>query len=180
MTPVLVGGGTARADDPSLTVRGLGVTRQPVRVVMSKGLDLPLSGVLARTAGEIPVWILHGPTAQPEIVDVWKGLGARLVEVPVRGGQLDPVAALEALGAEGLTRVFCEGGGALAGALLSADLVDRAALFTAGLAIGADGLPALGQMGLTRLSVAPRFALERVETVGGDTLSHWTRINRDV
>ena len=47
---VMVGGGTARADDPSLNVRDLGVTRQPVRIVLSRRLDLPLMGQLARTA----------------------------------------------------------------------------------------------------------------------------------
>ena len=41
---VMVGGGTARADDPSLTVRDLGVEHQPVRVVISRHLDLPLMG----------------------------------------------------------------------------------------------------------------------------------------
>ncbi|TMV78731.1 bifunctional diaminohydroxyphosphoribosylaminopyrimidine deaminase/5-amino-6-(5-phosphoribosylamino)uracil reductase RibD, partial [Thioclava sp. BHET1] len=58
---VLVGGGTARADDPALTVRGFGDVRQPVRVVAARRLDLPLDGQLARTAGAVPVWLLHDP-----------------------------------------------------------------------------------------------------------------------
>ncbi|WP_417250057.1 bifunctional diaminohydroxyphosphoribosylaminopyrimidine deaminase/5-amino-6-(5-phosphoribosylamino)uracil reductase RibD [Celeribacter sp.] len=175
---VLVGGGTARADDPSLTVRGLGITRQPVRVVMSRALDLPLTGKLAMTAGEVPLWVLHGPGAPRELVEAWTGIGARLFEVPVTQGRIDPSAALETLGTAGLTRVFCEGGGALAGALLKADLVDRAALFSAGVAIGADGLPSLGAMGLVHLSQAPRFALSSVEKIGADVLSLWTRAPR--
>ena len=60
---VMVGAGTARADDPSLTVRDLGVDHQPVRVVISRHLDLPLMSQLARTAKETPVWLCYGPGA---------------------------------------------------------------------------------------------------------------------
>ena len=75
---VMVGAGTARADDPSLTVRDLGIDRQPVRVVVSRHLDLPLMGKLARTAGEVPLWICHGAGADAERIRAWEGLGARL------------------------------------------------------------------------------------------------------
>lgn len=47
---VMVGAGTARTDDPSLTVRDMGIERQPVRVVVSRHLDLPFMGKLARSA----------------------------------------------------------------------------------------------------------------------------------
>lgn len=82
---------------------------------------------------------------------------------------------LHALGREGLTRVFCEGGGALAASLLTGDLVDELVIFSAGMAIGAEGLPAIGAMGLARLGEAPRF--ERVETraVGADLVHRWRR-----
>ncbi|ATG49566.1 riboflavin biosynthesis protein RibD [Celeribacter ethanolicus] len=173
---VLVGGGTARADDPTLTIRGLGVDHQPVRLVMSRRLDLPLDSHLARTAGEVPVWLLHGPEAAPELISAWQGLGAELIEVPVTQGQLDAEAALQALGARGLTRVFCEGGGALAASLLSAGLADHVALFTAGLGIGAEGRPGLGALGLDRLAEAPRYQLEKLEQIGPDALSLWARI----
>ncbi|WP_434288026.1 bifunctional diaminohydroxyphosphoribosylaminopyrimidine deaminase/5-amino-6-(5-phosphoribosylamino)uracil reductase RibD [Celeribacter sp. SCSIO 80788] len=173
---VLVGGGTARADDPTLTIRGLGVDHQPVRLVMSRRLDLPVDSHLARTAGEVPVWLLHGPEAAPELISTWQGLGAELIEVPVAQGQLDAGAALQALGARGLTRVFCEGGGALAASLLSAGLADHVALFTAGLGIGAEGRPGLGALGLDRLAEAPRYHLEKLEQIGPDALSLWTRL----
>ena len=172
---VLVGAGTARADDPSLTVRGLGIDRQPVRVVMSRQLDLPLTGQLARTATEIPVWLVHGPSVDTQLKRAWSDLGATLFEAPVIAGQLDPAAALQALGAAGLTRVFCEGGGALAASLLRADLADHVALFTAGLGIGADGLSGLGDMGLQHLAQAQRFRVARTEILGPDALTTWVR-----
>ncbi|MEM5467767.1 bifunctional diaminohydroxyphosphoribosylaminopyrimidine deaminase/5-amino-6-(5-phosphoribosylamino)uracil reductase RibD [Celeribacter marinus] len=172
---VLVGGGTARADDPTLNVRDLGVARQPVRVVLSRRLDIPLTGKLAQTAHETPVWLVHGPDAPRDLIAAWTGLGARLFEVAVVGGKLDARAALSALGAAGLTRVFCEGGGALAASLLAADLVDHVALFTAGLAIGAEGKSGIGALGLDHLAMARRYEISHVEQVGVDALTHWTR-----
>ncbi len=171
---VLVGAGTARADDPSLTVRGLGITRQPVRVVLSRRLDLPVNSQLARTAGEIPVWLCHGPDVDSDVCHVWESFGARLLEVPVGPDrQLDTVAALQVLGSAGLTRVLCEGGGSLAASLLSCGAVDRLAVFSAGLALGAEGTPAIGALGLERLANAQRFRLEMSRNVGSDAMNCW-------
>nr|WP_188528763.1 bifunctional diaminohydroxyphosphoribosylaminopyrimidine deaminase/5-amino-6-(5-phosphoribosylamino)uracil reductase RibD [Sinisalibacter lacisalsi] len=172
---VMVGAGTVRTDDPGLTVRGLGARRQPVRVVLSRGLDLPLDGQLARTAREVPLWILHGSRAAPERIAAWQETGARLFAVPVSAGQLDIRAALAILGAQGLTRVFCEGGGSLAAALLSEGLVDEFAGFTAGLALGAEGRPSLAAMGIDRLGDAPRFALVETRAIGADVMHLWRR-----
>jgi diaminohydroxyphosphoribosylaminopyrimidine deaminase / 5-amino-6-(5-phosphoribosylamino)uracil reductase len=171
---VMVGGGTARADDPSLDVRDLGVAHQPVRVVWSRNLDLPLQGKLARTAGDIPLWIVHGEGADRDLVRAWDGLGARLFACALDGGRMiAPDVALRALGDGGLTRVFCEGGGALAASLLRAGLVDEIVVFGAGLAIGAEGRAMLGATGLQRLADAERFALVETRDVGGDVMSRW-------
>ncbi len=173
---VLVGGGTARADDPSLTVRGLGEVRQPVRVVCSSRLTLPSHGSLFDTANDVPVWLCHGPNPKAKNVKVWSDAGARLIEVPVvPGGQLDPHKMLESLAAAGLTRVFCEGGGTLAASLLQAQLVDNLVGFTAGMAIGAEGTPSIGAMGLEELSEASRFKLHDLRRVGADIMHHWVR-----
>ncbi|RKF17247.1 bifunctional diaminohydroxyphosphoribosylaminopyrimidine deaminase/5-amino-6-(5-phosphoribosylamino)uracil reductase RibD [Roseovarius spongiae] len=173
---VMVGAGTARADDPSLTVRGMGAAQQPVRVVVSRHLGIPLMSQLARSARETPVWLCHGTDADPALIEAWEGVGARLLPCAVTERQLDIGSVAQALGAAGLTRVFCEGGGALAASLLGAGLVDRLVGFTAGLAIGAEGLPGIGALGVARLDEAPRFALERVAPVGGDAMHVWRRV----
>ncbi len=168
---VMIGGGTARADDPALTVRGLGAVRQPVRVVLSAGLDLPPDGQLARTAREVPLWLVH---AQGDGAP-WQALGAETIAVPAKGRGVDVAAALAALGARGLTRVFCEGGGGLAASLLAVGLVDELVMFSAGRVIGADGLPAVAALGLARLAEAPMFELVESRAVGGDVLHRWRR-----
>ncbi len=173
---VLVGAGTARADDPSLTVRGLGVAQQPVRVVISRRLDLPVASVLGRGARDVPVWLIHGEDAPDTARAAWREAGARLLEVETgSGGQVDPAAAFAALGDAGLTRVFCEGGGALGASLLAADLVDELAVFNGGLILGAEGTPGIGALGIAALGEAPRWRLDRVERAGEDTLSRWRR-----
>lgn len=171
---VLVGAGTARADDPLLTVRGLGPVRQPVRVIAARRLDLP-HGRLAASLADAPLWLLHGPDAPPEPRAYWQGLGARLIEVAVAGGGLDPRALMAALGAEGLTRVFCEGGGGFAASLLRADVVDALIGFTSGLILGADGHAGVGSLGVQALVDAPRFRLSAAEVLGPDIAHRWTR-----
>jgi diaminohydroxyphosphoribosylaminopyrimidine deaminase/5-amino-6-(5-phosphoribosylamino)uracil reductase len=170
---VLVGGGTARADDPALTVRGIGAVRQPVRVVAARRVDLPAGGRMAAGEGAGQLWLMHGPV--PDAVHArWRGR-ARLFEVPEDAGRLDPRAMLQTLGNEGLTRVFCEGGGRLAASMLDAGLVDRLIGVTAGVALGADGRPSLGPLAGVTLADAPRFRLIAVREVGGDVLHEWER-----
>ena len=168
-----VGAGTVRADDPTLTVRGLGIDRQPVRVVVSRGMKIPADCQLARTARDVPVWLCHGATSD---ASGWTDQGAMSLPCTVSAGQVDPHAAMTALSNQGITRVFCEGGGMLAASLLSAGLVDRLVVFTAGMAMGAEGTPSLAAMGIDRLSHAPRFALEQVQSLGGDIMHHWRRV----
>ncbi len=172
---VMVGGGTARKDDPSLTVRDLGIAWQPARIVVSRRLDIPLSGALARSAGDVPVILCHGTDVDPALSRAWDDLGAKRLTCQSSAGQLDPGDVLRQLAQFGLTRVFCEGGSALAASLLEAELVDELVGFSAGLAVGAEGLPSIGALGLSNLSAAPRFELAECQRVGQDILPIWTR-----
>ena len=171
---VMIGGGTARADDPVLDIRDLGITRQPVRVVISRRLDLPTTGRLAQTAKSQPLWLCHGPEAVARR-DEWQALGTECLLCEVSGGQVSPASALAALADKGLTRVLCEGGGALAASLLREGLVDELIIHSAGLAIGAEGTPSLGAMGIDRLGAAPQFDLVEAKPLGADVQSIWRR-----
>ncbi|UWP93772.1 bifunctional diaminohydroxyphosphoribosylaminopyrimidine deaminase/5-amino-6-(5-phosphoribosylamino)uracil reductase RibD [Aliiroseovarius crassostreae] len=172
---VMVGGGTARDDDPGLTIRGLGVAHQPARIVLSRHLSLPEDSQLSRTAKEVPVILCHGAKAPPERIKFWQDCGATCLAVEEAEGALDPRSVLHSLAGQGLTRVFCEGGGALAASLLRADLVDELIGMTAGVALGAEGRPALAGMGITHLADAPRFTLIETRALGGDVLHRWSR-----
>ena len=111
-------------------------------------------------------------------------LGGDIPDLPPEGAEFgplwhlqgDPVAALAELADRGITRVFCEGGGVLAGSLLRAGLVDQLIGYTAGVVIGADGRAGAGAMDLPALSQAPRFRLIETRAIGGDLFHRWQAI----
>jgi diaminohydroxyphosphoribosylaminopyrimidine deaminase/5-amino-6-(5-phosphoribosylamino)uracil reductase len=133
--------------------------------------------VLASTAREVPVWLVHGREARAEVRAAWRDAGARLIEVAsVAGGQIDLDAAMAALGEAGLTRVFCEGGGTVAAGLLAAGLVDEMSVVSAGRTLGAEGMPSVGAMGVAALAEAPRMRLTGFRRLGADVLTQWCTI----
>ena len=172
---VMVGSGTAIADDPMLNVRGIGTDHQPVRVICDTKLRTPLSSKLALTAHETPVWMLHTKSRR-KLSRQWEDFGATSIQTPRgKNNKIDLNAALAELGARGITRVFCEGGGTLAAALLDADLVDTLITMQAGLVLGAKGLGAVGALAGDALVDFPRFTAENSQTFGGDIVTEWRR-----
>lgn len=167
---VLVGIGTALADDPQLTVRGveLGTGVQPHRVILDTHLRLPVSSrVLTCSSGQ--TFIVHGAEADTGLAGALKDAGARLLECPFGdNGRLDPVAALRLLEGAGLCSLFVEGGGEVAAAFLMAGCVDTLEWFRAPMIIGGDGKPALGPLGVDVLAQALRFKRGGVRIIGDD------------
>jgi diaminohydroxyphosphoribosylaminopyrimidine deaminase/5-amino-6-(5-phosphoribosylamino)uracil reductase len=172
---VLVGAGTMRADDPDLRVRDLGVARQPVRIVALPRLDIAPDARLLAGLDSAPLWLVHDVGLGAAICDPLAARGVTLLPCAMEGGGLNLRAMMQTLGAQGLTRVLCEGGGQLAAGLLRAGLVDRIVVFSAGALIGSEGRAGLGALGLVHLADAPRFVLEQVTPVGGDVMQVWGR-----
>ena len=174
---IMVGIGTAKADDPDLTCRlpGLG-GRSPIRVVVDSTARLPIESALVRSARSVPVWVMCAEDAPTDSLNALHEHGV-VAHRLLRGvaGRIQPAALLQALGGQGLTRVLVEGGGTLAAALLAADLVDRLAIFRAGVMIGGDGVPGIGPYGLERLASARRFCRLSLGETGDDVLETWTR-----
>lgn len=86
-----------------------------------------------------------------------------------------PEDVMAELGARGLTRVLCEGGGVLAASLLRAGLVDQLIGYSAGVVLGGDGRAGIGALELGRLADAPRFRLAETRRIGPDVLHRWLR-----
>jgi diaminohydroxyphosphoribosylaminopyrimidine deaminase/5-amino-6-(5-phosphoribosylamino)uracil reductase len=177
---VAIGIGTAVADDPDLTCRLPGrEAASPVRIVIDSQARLSRTSRLVRTASSLATWVVVAINADAARRAVLESAGAVVVPVPAdSGGRVDPKALGAALGERGLTRLLVEGGGTLAAALLRADLVDRLAVFRAGLAIGAEGKPAVGELSTGQLADSPRFELREVARCGDDVLEGWTRVGR--
>jgi diaminohydroxyphosphoribosylaminopyrimidine deaminase / 5-amino-6-(5-phosphoribosylamino)uracil reductase len=170
---VMVGSGTALADDSDLTVRDMGAVRQPVRIVLDRMLKHSPESRLGRTAKDHPVWLLHSPVAPDAARKAWAATGATLIETPGTNGHLDLTAALRTLAGKGLTRILSEGGSTVAAALVKAGLVDDLALFTGGVLIGSEGHPAMGSLALNMLTQAPRLLQNETCQIGHDVYSLW-------
>jgi len=169
---VLVGSGTVLADDPDLTIRGLGLPAIP-RVVLDARLRLPLGARLVTTARQTPTWLITAPGHAPAALAPYRDAGVEVLTVPRAETGLDPAAALQALAQRGVTRVFAEGGASLAAALLRAGLVQRIMWFHAPAALGAEAMPAIAPLGLTHLAEMPRYRLVATHALGQDVLSEY-------
>jgi diaminohydroxyphosphoribosylaminopyrimidine deaminase / 5-amino-6-(5-phosphoribosylamino)uracil reductase len=174
---VMVGSGTALADDPRLSVRLEGLEhRSPLRLVADGRLRLPLTAVVVSTARQQPTWILTRKDADRHRRAAFAGAGVEVIALPTHPEEtLDLQAGLQALGERGVTRVLVEGGGVLAAGLLRAGLVDRVALYRAPLLLGADATPAVAPLGLQRLAEAPGFRLLEALDLGPDRFEHYGR-----
>jgi diaminohydroxyphosphoribosylaminopyrimidine deaminase/5-amino-6-(5-phosphoribosylamino)uracil reductase len=134
---VCVGIGTALADDPLLTARGVGagIARQPTRIVFDSNARLPLDSRLVGSIGEAALLVIASPAAPADRVEALKVAGA---EVVVCDG--DPparvAAALGEVGRRGVAIILLEGGPILAGAFLDAGEVDELRLFIAPVVLG--------------------------------------------
>ena len=141
---IMIGSGTALADDPLLTCRLPGMEkRSPVRVVLDSALRLPLDSRLVETARETPVWVIAGPDAPGVAEEALRAKGVEVLRVAAAGKAIDLAAALKLLAGRGITRLMVEGGPTLAAALLAADLIDEAILFQSAKVVGEGGVEAL-------------------------------------
>jgi diaminohydroxyphosphoribosylaminopyrimidine deaminase/5-amino-6-(5-phosphoribosylamino)uracil reductase len=171
---ILIGIGTALADDPMLTCRLPGMaSRSPVRVVLDAKLRLPPTAALVRTARETPVWVVCGEGAATEAEHALRDKGTEVLHAP-GGGRLDLGTVLRELSVRGITRLMVEGGPIVAASFLSADLVDEVALFRSRNVLGG-GIDALEGMPLTALTQSPRLVTRGIEAVGTDELEWFER-----
>jgi len=169
---ILIGSGTALADDPALTCRLAGLEqRSPVRVIVDSRLRTPLTSALVRGARQVPTWVLTREDAARDRIAAYRDAGVVVTPFPAGDdGSLDLSAALKHLATAGITRLLVEGGGAVIAGLLRADLVDRLYHFRAALAIGGDGIAAIAGYGIDRLTQAARFVRDGVVSLGEDCL----------
>jgi diaminohydroxyphosphoribosylaminopyrimidine deaminase / 5-amino-6-(5-phosphoribosylamino)uracil reductase len=171
---IMVGIGTALADDPMLTCRLPGMTAySPVRVVLDSVLRLPLGSRLGRSARDVPVWAIAGVEAPLESEQALAELGVTVLRV---GGSRQPAltAVLKLLAARGITRLMVEGGPTLAEGLIGVDLVDEVILYHSAKTVGPDGIDAFDRASLALLT--QRLTKVESEPVGADRRDCFLRI----
>lgn len=161
MDAVIVGGGTVRADDPLLTSRGRR-SPEPLRVVLSRGLDLPAAAQLWNTA-VAPTLVAHGPDADPQ----------RLPSGPegLVLSACEPLPLMQNLAERSCNQVLWECGPELAAAAIRQGCVQEVAAVVAPKLMG--GLAArtpLGELGFTAMDQVLRGTLQSPQPIGEDWL----------
>lgn len=174
---ILIGIGTARADDPELTCRLPGLAdRSPNRIVLDADLRLPPSGKLAATVRDVPVIDVAGePPLFDDVSDpAFLARRASLDAAGVEVLQCDPrnlETLLAGLASRGISSLLVEGGASVARSFLDAGLVDRIHLYTGCDAIGEDGVASPCVSG----AMPTGFLLWRTMRFGADLFEEYER-----
>ncbi|MBS3649618.1 bifunctional diaminohydroxyphosphoribosylaminopyrimidine deaminase/5-amino-6-(5-phosphoribosylamino)uracil reductase RibD [Pseudaminobacter sp. 19-2017] len=170
---IMVGVGTAVADDPLLNVRLPGLeTRSPTRVIIDPFLRTPPASRLFDDAAPPRVLMLASAKADRRRLDALKERGADIRTIGSDyKGRFDPVEILRVLGVIGLKSVLLEGGAETARRFLDAGLVDRIALFTGDAQVGTDGIASP----INENSIPPGFEAVRTASYGKDRLIEYER-----
>jgi diaminohydroxyphosphoribosylaminopyrimidine deaminase/5-amino-6-(5-phosphoribosylamino)uracil reductase len=162
---IAIGIGTALADNPALTVRGVRKPRvAPLRVVFDRQARLPLGSQLVRTAGRIPTLLVTTSLSAPAL----EPLGRKgVVAVEAQGLE----QSLQLLHGRGVRHLLVEGGAGLAGAFLAHNLVDRLVIFQAPVLLGAGALAAWSAVPPAVAETLPRWRVIEREEFGDDLMT---------
>lgn len=162
---IVVGGNTVRRDNPLLTTHGL-TSHTPLRVVMSRRLDLPEDAQLWDTT-IAPTLVFTETSANPSLQQRLRQQGVEVVELAT----LTPGEVMAALYDRHCMNVLWECGGTLAAQAISAGAIQKILAFIAPKIIGGEFAPSpVGELGLTKMTEA--LQLERVscQPIGPDFL----------
>lgn len=160
---IVVGGGTARADNPRLLALA---DRHPIRVVIDDAAMLPADSHLLATVATAPVWVVHGPQAAASQLASLADAGVTTIAV---ANPRDPLAVAAQFGERGLNDVLVEGGASIHGDWLRAGVVDRVECYLAARSLGGGWPVAIGP-GADQIAAGSRWQLEQAPRVLGDTV----------
>ncbi len=171
MDAIVVGIGTALADNPRLTARPPG-PRIAARLVLDSAARLSLDSILAQTAHDVPTWVAVTNKAPSDRVVKLEAQGCEILRYE-NEGQVPIAALLDDLGRRSLTNVMIEGGGRIVGAFLNAGEVDAVEVFLAPILEGGPPVhvPAHGA-GVPTMDLSQRLERHEVSVLDGDV---WLR-----
>ena len=168
MDAILIGTGTALADDPELTVRPPG-SRTPARVVLDSQGRLPVASKLVQTARAVPVWVATTTDAPADRLAALESLGCEILRFEPASGRVPVVPLLGELRRRGVTNLLVEGGGSVLGSFLDAGQVDAVDVFVAPKIVGgAAGLSPAGGVGVALMAEAGSIDAPTITTSDGD------------
>lgn len=175
---IVTGIDTILADDPRLTVRytEAGIPwpadvppRQPLRVVLDSNGRLPQQGDFFQADGPV-LWVTTTPVSHPALDS---GRMLHWQAPPDGSGRIDLHALMAELARRGVNEVLVEAGATLAGACITAGLVDQGVLYLAGKLLGPSGR-SLYDVAPAQLADAPKLLISECRSIGDDLRLDWT------
>ncbi len=168
---ILVGIGTALADNPSLDCRLSGLEdKSPLRMVLDRRGQLPLNSQLVQSAAKRSLLVFSGSNVSNDWVSTLTKQSVEVCADAIHNKNFDLGAVLSHLAEKGISSVLVEGGGQTHAEFLRADLVDEIQLFSAPKIIGGDGRAAIGNLQISSMADLSKFETTSVERLGPDSL----------
>ncbi len=159
---ILIGSGTLKADDPSLTARIPGEkTKDPARVILDTRLEISEEARVITQKSTAPTILVTGPAVAGDKKKCLMDKGVQVVEVDLLDGRLDLNKLMIKLGAMSILSLLIEGGGQVAASAVKAGIVNKVYYFLAPKFLGSnDGVPVFKGKGPEKIKDA--FELDRV------------------
>jgi len=171
---ILVGIGTVKADDPSLTARpgaDFGPSRDPVRLILDSRLSISASAKVLHLDSPSETYIVCRVSAPGDRRKALENTGAHILEMPDVDGRIALNPLMETLGAMGITSLLIEGGGRVVGSAFREGIVDRVYFFYGPTVYGGDdGVAVCRGTGPARLKDAVSIRHIRVHRFDDDVM----------
>ena len=166
---ILIGIGTALADDPLLTSRLPALDHEPVRVVLDSDLRLSEESLLIKSAKKIPLWLVYSDDPQGKT----KSLEDRGVKL-FKSTRHDLAAAMRVLAEQGITRLLVEGGPTIHSAFMQSGLYDEMSLYRSHRHVKGIGDPVFSDESVQFQGQSKGLSV-KTERIGEDSLEIWRR-----
>lgn len=172
MDAVMIGSGTARQDDPLLTVRIPDPRRIPLRIVLDSHAGISPASSLVQSGNEVPTLIVVHSDALSDRLDILRQSGCEVLVLPNNqpGNHREQIEALlKHLAERRLTNLLVEGGSRLFGTLFDMKLIDEVHTFIAPKLIGGEqAFPVIGGLGLAEMALAGSLAPPKIQIIEQD------------
>jgi diaminohydroxyphosphoribosylaminopyrimidine deaminase/5-amino-6-(5-phosphoribosylamino)uracil reductase len=169
---IMVGCGTIKIDNPSLTTRIEGFKgKDPLRLILDTHLSIPEDARILHLASEADTLIVTAPRAPAERKAAIERKGVGIMEVPEKEGKIDLVVLMQKLGQSGVTSLLIEGGSKVIAQSLKAHIVDKINFFYAPKILGGnDGIPICSGAGPSLMAQSVPVHSVRTQRCGDDIL----------
>jgi diaminohydroxyphosphoribosylaminopyrimidine deaminase/5-amino-6-(5-phosphoribosylamino)uracil reductase len=179
MDAIVIGSGTAKSDDPHLTVR-LDTSerrgnRTPIRVVLDSSAAISPESNLVQTAHEVPVLIVTNNAIPAERQRVLEKFGCEILCLPSKTNDKAEQCRqlLKHLAERKMTHLLLEGGSTIFGMFFDLGCIDEVHAFIAPKLIGGEtAIPVIGGIGLDKMQFAAELSAPEIHILGQDVYVH--------